>query len=911
MHRPFPSPMGDLFMAPTGVAGLVITKLNGECIQVHNKDNPHSETKEFLDMVPELSTGIVILNGMGLGYSACALIKKRPRIRHLIVFEAFPEIFQQALLANDLSDLLQDPRLILCVGFPGDIHKLLSPAARALQLEDIHLLKHLPSYQLNPEFYKTISDQIFEVANAFNMEGNTMRAYGNLFIKNRFENLRSTTHRYLLEGLDKIFTGTPAIIVSGGPSLDKNIHLLPKAKDKAVILAVDTVLPALLKTGVTPNFVTSIDYKASTYEKISDTAPNADGLGISLICSSWVSPRVCNTFPAKNIFFTYTQKPMEQWLNKNMGGKQLISGASTVAHLNFIAASILGCSPIIFIGQDLALSHAKSHTDHTFLQSNDAAIRSINSKEKIEVPGIIEKNVLTNRMYLNMKIVFENMMSNTPNQYINSTEGGAHLEGAENMPFSRALAIFCKENRSISKKLSLNIDTIQPINTSAILKEFKVSLHSITKLFQLIDKADTIAKFVKKEAAICKKKPSSFRRFDSLPASLQNKILKLDDLHLKIDKYHEIWQLVEEATMPGLKESERMKQEAFSLGKEPERFLAWLDLNLNRLLFINKIRKEVLNDFRKNISNVTADLQNEKKFLKAIKREETFKDKLELLRLYMNAGNYVLAQPIANQLIKNQSPNAEVYYFASVIAAHRTEYDKMDDLMAKAFHLDENLQKPIAQTRQSLANQYLQYGLFFKDKDMNTSRKLLLKGLKYYYQQEIIEELECQAHKALDKDPPDITNWLKDLSCDKHLTSVLTPETLSRFYHLQGKLFLQNGSYKLAHDAFSKAISFQPQTPDLQIAMTETLFAEGDFDMGIQHLQKAVAINPQYAIYWEKLGDELQSTGQSQNAIYAYEQCFTSLPSKKELLKKMGDCYTTLNKFEAAKEAYSQYKNKF
>ena len=59
--------------------------------------------------------------------------------------------------------------------------------------------------------------------------------------------------------MNNLFKGHPAIIVSAGPSLEKNIHLLREAKGKAVIIAVDAVLPTLVPAGVIPDIVVVLE----------------------------------------------------------------------------------------------------------------------------------------------------------------------------------------------------------------------------------------------------------------------------------------------------------------------------------------------------------------------------------------------------------------------------------------------------------------------------------------------------------------------------------------------------------------------------------------------------------------------------------------------------------------------------
>ena len=82
---------------------------------------------------------------------------------------------------------------------------------------------------------------------------------------------------------------TPAFLVSGGPSLDENIHHLSKAQGKGVIIAVDSVLPTLLENGITPDFVTAIDPQDLIFEKFAPVTNQEEAKNISLICMPWVT----------------------------------------------------------------------------------------------------------------------------------------------------------------------------------------------------------------------------------------------------------------------------------------------------------------------------------------------------------------------------------------------------------------------------------------------------------------------------------------------------------------------------------------------------------------------------------------------------------------------------------------------
>ncbi len=111
-----PDPVGEVFLSPNGKPNLRVVDGDGKVVNLHDPTDPEVDEHQFLKIVPENSTGVVALLGMGLCYSPIALLQKRPNIRHLAVFELEPGIFRQALRYMDLSPLLSDPRLMLNVG---------------------------------------------------------------------------------------------------------------------------------------------------------------------------------------------------------------------------------------------------------------------------------------------------------------------------------------------------------------------------------------------------------------------------------------------------------------------------------------------------------------------------------------------------------------------------------------------------------------------------------------------------------------------------------------------------------------------------------------------------------------------------------------------------------------------------
>ena len=80
-------------------------------------------------------------------------------------------------------------------------------------------------------------------------------------------------HAYNGNGLFECFKDVPAIICGAGPSLDKNIDLLARLKDKALIFAGSTALNALIGKKILPHFGAAIDPHIHQYSRVAAAEP--------------------------------------------------------------------------------------------------------------------------------------------------------------------------------------------------------------------------------------------------------------------------------------------------------------------------------------------------------------------------------------------------------------------------------------------------------------------------------------------------------------------------------------------------------------------------------------------------------------------------------------------------------------
>ncbi len=918
-----PEPTGSLCLAQNGSLNLIVANKEGREVSLHKKSNPESEADDFLAKVPTDHTGFVAMLGMGLGYAPLGILKQRPLLQYLAVFERDTGIFIQSLKHMDLSTLLSDKRLILGIGKKISVSDVLAPASRTLQLEGSSVFHHLPSFDFDPAGYQALKEQLFTHLNTLNVGGTTTRVLGRNFFNNRFRHVTTIHHHLLLEQLHNAFTGVPAILVAGGPSLDKNIHLLKEAQDKAVILAVDTVLPALLKNGVMPHFLTSIDQNNLTYEKFADVIPKAKN--ISLICSSWVNPKTTRNFPAEQVFWTFTAKPMEAWLNSLLGGKIFTGGASTVAHLNLIATDILGCDPIIFVGQDLAYPQTASHAKGTVLQGTAPTdtLQPNNTEGQI-VKGIDGTTLRTNRSFLSMKKFFESAIAQSHKKYINATEGGAHIEGTTVLCLRDVLDSYCTKETAGRRQIQELIQSAKKIDPYRLLDEFGKTLKKVKNLQKDISEADKLSKSVQKEMGTSAKNKQYVRSFNLLPSRTQQKIKKIDSLHNKLDNSVGIWRILEEITMDGLQQSERDRQAISTLANDPAKYFEWLQQNLIRLLNINKVRKETLDLLAENLSRILSFHQKENSLLNKIaKGEDTEQNRLTLARLYMEEENYSLAKPILEKLQTTMPQSGEIFFFLGCIKALRSELAKSAECFSKALSIDPGFAETIDNFHKKLGDEFLSFAGYFKTHAGRQAsvKYMVQKGLGFTpNHRQLINELEEIINKDIrlsrssqntgnDQDAAvQICDWYNFLKEEKALSANLNPELVSNIYLHYGRLQVKKGRQAEAIANFHKGLEYFPHSYDLNSTIIDTLFEIGDFSNAIESLNKAVTIDNKFAAYWETIGDSLQANGQNEDAGFAYERCFMLQPENNGLLKKIGDCYMAGGQLEAAKEAYQQLK---
>lgn len=911
--------IGEIISSPLpGQPNLRVTSSNQKTILLHSP-TPETEASSFLTKVPEHSTGVVILLGFGLGYAPLHILRHRHQIRNLVIYENNKGIFKQALANVDLSPLLMDPRVSIHLPpFPA-IEQTLGSAAVGIQLEDTHFLKHTPSFTFDPS-YHALSDNIYPIINKYNVGGATALQTGPTFLKNRIQNLGVIQHHYLLDELKDKFKNMPAVLVGGGPSLNKNLARLKNIGNNAIIIAVDSTLPALRANDITPHFVTTLDPDEVIYEKIADCAPTAKDT--SLICMLQTATTIPKTFPAKHVFWGLGDSITEQWLGPFIGAKICTDDALTVANLSLAAAVTMGTNPIIFIGQDLAYTNFETHAAHTVLDNQDF-LEDLKKKKDdlIWVKSIDGGQVPTDRGFFSAKNHFESMISKHPKTYINSTEGGAHIEGTTAKPFADTIEQYCTQNLQIKQQMESCVSNASPPRLNQFRSEAKKLIQQIGNTKSFIAKTKKINTATLKQVYNYQKKKKIYFTFQDLPASTQHALRDIDKLNTQTEQIHYIWRVLQDITLPGLKESERLRVQMVPLQSHPKTYLKWLTLHLKRFTIIDQSRYDALSFLETHLIGLLQFLDKEEELSEKISAQpENAMLSERLAEHYVQAGCYHLARPLTEKLLSNKESATINFYHGCVLMAQR-EYEAGTSFFKKARQLDEKISQKIENFLAEYGGLFLDYSTIYKTTDRSTSLNLLLKGLFFApthskicdeireYIQIDLTKINTAVEQETYGDAKRLVDlWTSLLEKKKILSTVLTHESQANLWYAHGRILAAEHNTSEARKSLSRTVELCPENAEYQIAAMSVNFAQGNFSEGIHHLQKAVSLKKHFASYWESIGDTLQEGGQHSDALNAYEQYLACLPVNHAIMKKIGNCYLALGQMEASLLAFQQAK---
>lgn len=307
-----------------------------------------------------------------------------------------------------------------------------------------------PNYErIYSEEIRYVIRMIEEQCKLVRFNRNTILISKDRINSNIFNNLYDCIEQKNLADLLDSFSGInkkeiPAIVVSAGPSLDKNIKMLKRAKGKAIIIAVDTALNALAKADILPDIAVTVDPTKSvllfSHEKMID---------IPLVYGLSANSEILNVHKGIRIYHDAGDSVLNVFYDKFRKKRIALETGGSVANDAYSLAQKLGFKTIIFVGQDLAYPNDQEHSADSYGDTRNNYITN-NGKVYFYVDDIYGGKVKTEYNMNMYRLWFERAVQVYSDiRHIDATEGGAKKEGMEIMTLEEAINETCLSKEDI------------------------------------------------------------------------------------------------------------------------------------------------------------------------------------------------------------------------------------------------------------------------------------------------------------------------------------------------------------------------------------------------------------------------------------------------------------------------------
>lgn len=256
--------------------------------------------------------------------------------------------------------------------------------------------------------------------------------------------------------------GRPGIVVSAGPSLTRNYHLLREALWTMPVAAVQTVLKFLLGVGIRPHYVCAIDYHEISgrfYEGL--TARDVEC--VHLVVAAGAHPIIARTWPG--VYRMPGDSTLDLVLNSPLSAAfGSLPASSTVALACYHLCRYMGCDPIILVGQDFAYSDWQYYHGGAAIHEVWAGeLNGFNTVEMMELQRIsrdkgnrvtmqdvLGRDVPTDQLLMTYLVAMNEQIAQDLEaglSVVDATEGGIPKQGAEVMTLREALDKFTPKDR--------------------------------------------------------------------------------------------------------------------------------------------------------------------------------------------------------------------------------------------------------------------------------------------------------------------------------------------------------------------------------------------------------------------------------------------------------------------------------
>lgn len=417
-------------------------------IAINSMYSPAHETERYMaQFEPILDSSSFLVFGLGNGQVIDQILAEEEKIVFCTIWEPSVQIMKKALEEYDLTSILGSDCVRLLVG-DIDRNKLETELSEMVTYDG---WKRFQLCVLNKydQIYEKECTEIIEIYHrvvfAKEAELNTLIRFAKSGMENEVYTMKWLMNCVPYQFLKKeVSCDVPYIVVAAGPSLEKNVEQLKRAKGKAIIICVDTAIGFLLNHDVTPDIICCVDA-----QKELCLFENPKIAEIPIVVSTDTNYKVLEKMgDCKPIYVSISNDFLEKEFAKQGINIGYFDGGGSVATVCFQMGVTLGFKRIILVGQDLAFTEDKVHAGMGKYNKDDL-VYGFSVVEGYNGGQVTTRNDLKNYLeWYNARIP---QLQDC--EVINATEGGAKITGTIQMPLAEAIDKYCVKECQVAEIL--------------------------------------------------------------------------------------------------------------------------------------------------------------------------------------------------------------------------------------------------------------------------------------------------------------------------------------------------------------------------------------------------------------------------------------------------------------------------
>ncbi|MBU5676660.1 DUF115 domain-containing protein [Alkaliphilus sp. MSJ-5] len=405
----------------------------GRKTYIHSKYDPVREAEAIIQEYKDIKDdATIIFYGTGLGYHIDIFLEKYPNINYYI-YEPVPELLYQYLNNKSLEGLKGKNLKDIVLGTDIQDTVIFLNNIIDKNRKDIILVEFPVHKQMFPKEYENFLDLFKTIVKDKRAIIHTDYAFQERWIINSMKNFKYvlSTPNILIEKKGE-FKNKPAILVAAGPSLNEEIENIRYIKENglAYIFSVGSAINTLMYNNIYPDAATTYDpteRNQIVFEKVNEMKIR----DIPMIFGTSVGYETLENYLGNKYHMITSQDTIANYYLKTKENQSIniVQDAPSIAVVTFQLLSDLGFNPIILVGQNLGYIGKEKHSEgvHYSKQLTEEEI-----EKGIWVKDVYGNEILAddgfNRMRQHMEFYIGKLLNT---RVINTTKGGAHIEGAE------------------------------------------------------------------------------------------------------------------------------------------------------------------------------------------------------------------------------------------------------------------------------------------------------------------------------------------------------------------------------------------------------------------------------------------------------------------------------------------------